>query len=88
MKKLLIALATAGVCGGAGIVLACDEYQQDASADASQMMSVGSPAMTACKDDCNAKPDPTVVKSKKATAKTTKKTAVKPEPMALAAQRN
>jgi len=88
MKKLLIALATAGLCGGAGIVLACDEYQKDASTDASQTMSVGSAAMTACKDDCNAKPEPAAVKSKKATAKTAKKTAVKPEPMALAAQRN
>ena len=47
------------------------------------MMSVGSPTVIA-----NAKSDPTAVTSKKATAKTTKKTAVKSEPMALTAQRN
>ena len=85
MKKLLIGMATAGLFSGAGIALACDEHQQDASTDATPMMSVGTPAVIAC-DDCKVKPDPTV--SKKTTAKTTKKTAVKPEPMALAVQRN
>ena len=83
MKRLLIALATVGLFSGAGVALACDEYQQDASTEATPMMSVGSPAVIA-----NAKPDPTAVTSKKATAKTTKKTAVKSEPMALAVQRN
>ena len=85
MNKLLIALVTAGLFGGAGIVLACDENQQDASTDASQMMSAGTPAVIAC-DDCKVKPDSVV--TKKATAKTTKKTAAKPESMALAVQRN
>jgi hypothetical protein len=89
MKKLLIALATASLFGGAGIALACDEYQQDASTDATPMMSVGAPAVIACEGaNCNTKADPTAVTSKKATAKTTKKTAVKPDPMALAVQRN
>jgi hypothetical protein len=83
MNKLLIALATVGLFSGAGIALACDEYQQDASTEATPMMSVGSPTVIA-----NAKPDPTAVTSKKAMAKTTKKTAVKSEPMALAVQRN
>ena len=34
MKKLLIALATVGLFSGAGIVLACDLRDQDASTDA------------------------------------------------------
>jgi hypothetical protein len=83
MKKLFIALATACLFSGAGIALACDQYQQDASTEAAPMMSVGSPAVIA-----NAKPDSTAVTSKKATAKTPKKTAVKSEPMTLAVQRN
>jgi hypothetical protein len=85
MKKLLIALATVGLFSGAGIVLACDyhDHQQDASTEAMPMASVGSPAAIA-----SAKPDPTAVTSKKATTKTTKKTVVKSEPMALAAQRD
>ena len=83
MKKLLIALATVGLFSGAGTTLACDYNQQDASTEAAPMMSVGSPAVIA-----NAKPDSTAVTSKKAMAKTTKKTAVKLEPVALAVQRN
>ena len=83
MKKLLIALAIVGLFSGAGIVLACDLHDQDASTDAMPIMSVGSPTVIA-----NAKSDPTAVTSKKATPKTTKKTAVKSDPMALAAQRN
>jgi hypothetical protein len=47
------------------------------------LASVGSPTVIA-----SAKPDPIAVTSKKATAKTTKKTAVKSEPMALAVQRD
>jgi hypothetical protein len=82
MKKMLIALATVGLFSGAGIALACDEYQQDASNETTPMMSVGSPTMIAAKSDA------TAVTSKKATAKTTKKTAVTTEPMALAVQRN
>ena len=83
--KLLIALATLGLSSGARIVLACDyhDHQQDASTEATPMMSVGTPTVIA-----DAKPDATAVTSKKATAKTTKKTAVKSEPMALAVQRN
>jgi hypothetical protein len=89
MKKPMIALATAGLFSGAGIALACDDYQQDASTNATSMMSVGSPAVIACEGaNCNAKPDPTAVTSKKATARTTKKAAMKPEPTALAVQRN
>jgi hypothetical protein len=83
MKKLLIALATVGLFSGAGFALACDQYQQDASTEATLLMSVGPPTVIA-----TAKPDTTAVTSKKATAKTTKKTAMKSEPMALAVQRN
>lgn len=85
MEKLLIALATAGLFSGAGIALACDQYQQDASSDSTQMMSVGTPTVAVC-DDCKVKPDQAT--NKKSTAKTTKKSAVKPESMALAAPRN
>ena len=85
MERLIIALATAGLLSGAGIALACDQYQQDASSDSTQMMSVGTPAVVAC-NDCKVKPDQAT--SKKSTAKTTKKSAVKPESMALAAPRN
>jgi hypothetical protein len=88
LKKLLIVLATVGLFSGAGIALACDEHQQDASTEVTPMMSVGSPAVIACDTNCNTKPDPIAVTSKKATAKATKKTAVKAEPMALAVQRN
>ena len=82
MKKLMIALATAGLFSGAGTVLACDQYQQDASTDATPMMSKGAPVVVACDGSCN-KPDPTAVKSKtKATTKTAVKAKAKPDPMA------
>jgi hypothetical protein len=83
MKRLLIALATVGLFSGAGIALACDYHQHDAATGATPMMSMGSPTVIA-----NAKADPTAVTSKKATAKATKKTVVKTEPIALAVQRN
>jgi hypothetical protein len=83
MKKRLIPLAIVGLFSGAGIVLACDYNQQDASTDATPMMSVGTPTVIA-----TAKPDSTAVAGKKATAKTTKKTPVKVEPVTLAVQRN
>ena len=83
MKKLVIALATAGLFSGAGIVLACDYHQHDAATDANQMMSVGTPTVIA-----NTKPEATAVTSKKATAKTTKKAAAKPDAVAIAVQRN
>ena len=83
MKKLMIALATAGLFSGAGIVLACDYHQHDAANDATQLMSVGTPTVIA-----NAKPDTTTATNKKAAAKTTKKTAAKPESVVVAVQRN
>ena len=82
-KQRLIPLAIAGLFSGAGMVLACDYNQQDASTDATQMMSVGTPTVTA-----TAKPDSTAVAGKKAIAKTTKKTLSKSEAVTLAVQRN
>jgi len=82
MKKLMIALTTAGLFSGAGFAAACD-YAQDASMDATPMASVGTPAPTVAKSDA------AVESSKKAAAKTSKKTATKAsaiKPVALVQQ--
>jgi len=83
MKKLMIALTTAGLFSGAGLAVACDYAQEDASMDATPMASMGTPPVAATKSDSTADT------SKKVAAKTSKKTSTKTtaiKPVALVQQ--